>query len=37
MYSPFPSLRFNISRTAIVFIELFHAMLAMKINKVSMR
>ena len=37
MYSPASSFRFSISRTAIVFMLLFHAMLAMKISSVSMR
>ena len=37
MYSPCSSLRLSISRTAIVFMLLFQAMLAMKISSVSMR
>ena len=37
MYSPPSSLRLSISRTAMVFIELFQAMLAMKISSVSSR
>ncbi len=37
MYSPCASLRLSISRTAIVFMLLFQAMLAMKISSVSMR
>ncbi len=37
MNSPFASFAFSISRTFIVFIVEFHAMLAMKIISVSMR
>ncbi|CAA2109012.1 hypothetical protein VVAX_05282 [Variovorax paradoxus] len=37
MCSPFSSLRLSISRTPMVFMLEFHAMLAMKISSVSMR